>query len=453
MQTFFWHTILSKLSSKIDSHRFETWFRPIEPSISDDGTTLLLGVPNKFICDFLDQNYKTEILSISNEIDNSITNISFFVSDSVIASPPVSHIISPQPESNPGPSTFSLPSSSYPQLNKRFTLDSFVVGNGNQFARSAVMAIAEAPGKTKFNPLLIYGGVGLGKTHLLQSVGNYLLSKSPTYKVTYITSEEFYLDFIDAIKNNNTKVFTSRFRSSDVLLMDDIQFFSGKESTQEEFFYIFNTLYQNGKQIVLTSDLPPSSIKGLQDRLISRFQWGLCVDIQPPDLETRVAILKKKSEEDHLSISQDILYYIAENVSSNIRELEGVIIRLLAFASITKSDVDIDFVKSVLKDNRKSEKIRVSIDKIIEKVSDFYKVPVNNIREKNRRKEVAYCRQVAMYISKCITDHSLKTIGLHFGGRDHSTVIHAIQQIETLKNKDTTLSKDIDAIISSLNCY
>jgi chromosomal replication initiator protein len=449
MQTFFWHSVLSKLSTKIDAHRFETWFRPIEPSISDDGSILYLSAPNKFICDFLDQNYKDEILSISQDIDKNIHSVSFYISDSKpVFSPPPEIIVSkpePEPES-------SVPSSSYPQLNKRFTLETFVVGNGNEFARSAVMAVAEAPGKTKFNPLLIYGGVGLGKTHLLQAVGNYLLSKSPSNKVTYITSEEFYLNFIDAIKNNNTKNFTSRFRSSDVLLMDDIQFFSGKESTQEEFFYIFNTLYQNGKQIVLTSDLPPSSMKGLQDRLISRFQWGLCVDIQPPDLETRVAILKKKSEEDHLTISQDILYYIAENVSSNIRELEGVVIRLLAFASITKSDVNIDLVRGVLKDNKKTEKIRVSIDKIIEKVAEFYKVPVNNIREKNRRKEVAYCRQVAMYISKCVTDHSLKTIGLNFGGRDHSTVIHAIQQIESIKLSDSVLSKEIDSIISSLNC-
>lgn len=447
MQTFFWHSVLSKLSTKIDSHRFETWFRPIEPSISDDGTTLYLSAPNKFICDFLDQNYKSEILLISQEIDNKISSVCFYISES-------KPIISPTPEiivSKPAPES-SVQASSYPQLNKRFTLDTFVVGNGNEFARSAVMAVADAPGKTKFNPLLIYGGVGLGKTHLLQAVGNYLLSKSPLNKVTYITSEEFYLNFIDAIKNNNTKNFTSRFRSSDVLLMDDIQFFSGKESTQEEFFYIFNTLYQNGKQIVLTSDLPPSSMKGLQDRLISRFQWGLCVDIQPPDLETRVAILKKKSEEDHLTISQDILYYIAENVSSNIRELEGVVIRLLAFASITKSDVNIDLVRGVLKDNKKTEKIRVSIDKIIEKVAEFYKVPVNNIREKNRRKEVAYCRQVAMYISKCVTDHSLKTIGLNFGGRDHSTVIHAIQQIEAIKLSDAVLSKEIDSIIASLNC-
>jgi len=234
--------------------------------------------------------------------------------------------------------------------------------------------------------------------------------------------------------------------------MDDVQFFAGKESTQEEFFYIFNTLYQNGKQIVLTSDLPPSSLKGLQDRLISRFQWGLSVDIQPPDLETRVAILKKKAEEDNLSIPQDILYYIAENVSSNIRELEGVVIRLLAYASITKSDITLDLVKSVLKETTKPEQTKLSIDKVIDKVAEYYKVPVNNIREKNRRKEVAHCRQVAMYISKMVTNNSLKTIGLNFGGRDHSTVIHAVQQIETLKNKDPSIAKDIEYIISSLNC-
>ena len=233
--------------------------------------------------------------------------------------------------------------------------------------------------------------------------------------------------------------------------MDDVQFFAGKESTQEEFFYIFNTLYQNGKQIVLTSDMPPSSLMGLQDRLISRFQWGLSVDIQPPDLETRVAILKKKAEEDNLSITQDILYYIAENVSSNIRELEGVVIHLLAYASITKSDVTIDLVRSVLKENSKPEKTKLSIDKVIDKVADYYKVPVNNILEKNRRKEVAHCRQVAMYISKIMTNNSLKTIGLNFGGRDHSTVIHAVQQIESLKDKDSSIAKDIDYIISSLN--
>ena len=336
-------------------------------------------------------------------------------------------------------------------LNKRYTFNSFVVGPNNQFAKSASLAVSESPGKTKFNPLLIYGDVGLGKTHLLHSIGNYVISTFNNLKVTYISSEEFYLNFVDAIKNNSIKNFTSFFRSSDLFLMDDVQFLAGKESTQEEFFYIFNTLYQDGKQIVLTSDLPPSSLKGLQDRLISRFQWGLCVDVQPPDLETRVAILNKKAEEDHLSISNDIIYFIAENITTNIRELEGCIIRILAYASITKSDISLDLVQSILKDSIKfDKKSKISIDKIIEKVSDYFKVPANNIREKNRNKEVAHSRQIAMYIAKNFTNNSLKTIGLNFGGRDHSTVIHAIKNIEHLKIKDISVVKDINNIVSSL---
>ena len=451
MHTTLWQNVLSSISTSIDAHRFETWFRPLILIPSSDPSILQLSAPNQFIADFIDQHYKSFILSHAISFSPSIKNIIFGIDttnrsyqldakkDSDFVTPPSTP---PQPNRN---------NSLSPQLNKRFTLSSFVVGPNNQFARSAALAVSEAPGKTKFNPLLIYGGVGLGKTHLLQSIGNNVLTNLPNKIVTYINSEEFYLNFIDAIKNNNTKDFTARFRTSDLLLMDDVQFFAGKESTQEEFFYIFNTLYQNGKQIVLTSDLPPNSLKGLQDRLISRFQWGLAVDIQPPDLEIRVAILKKKAEEDNLSITQDILYYIAENVSSNIRELEGVVIRLLAFASITKSDITIDLVKNVLKDSGKVEKVRVSIDKIIEKVAEYFKVPVNNIREKNRRKEVAHCRQVAMYISKEITNNSLKTIGLNFGGRDHSTVIHAIQNIESLKSTDNYLVKDIEHIISSLN--
>lgn len=449
MHTTLWNSILSHISRSIDAHRFETWFRPLTVIENDDSTTLHIAAPNQFIADFLDLHYKKTILSTANQFSSEIHNIIFSVEGS---SAPVPDEKQETEMSLPEKKLVQqkAPLHTYPQLNKRFTLDTFVVGPSNQFARSAALAVAESPGKTRFNPLLIYGGVGLGKTHLLQSIGNYLMAQSPDNVITYISSEEFYLNFIDAIKNNSTQKFTTRFRSSDVLLMDDVQFFAGKESTQEEFFYIFNTLYQNGKQIVLTSDLPPSSLKGLQDRLVSRFQWGLAVDIQPPDLETRVAILKKKAEEDNLSLPLEILYYIAENVSSNIRELEGVVIRLLAFASITRSNITLDLVKNVLKENIKTEKTKISIDDIIEKVAEYYKVPVNNIREKNRRKEVAFCRQVAMYVSKTVTNSSLKTIGLNFGGRDHSTVIHSIQQIENLIKRDSTVARDIDYIISSL---
>jgi chromosomal replication initiator protein len=433
-----WNNILSHISRSIDAHRFDTWFRPLVVNSSEDIKILSLSAPNLYISDILEKHYKKNLMYSARSFDPSIKDIVFTVLDAS----PIENTSKSLVHQNIN--SVSL------QLNRRFTLDSFVVGPNNQFAHSAALAVAKAPGKTKFNPLHIYGGVGLGKTHLLQSIGNFHLSLNPKSIVIYITSEEFYLSFIDAIKTNCIKRFSSLFRSCDILLVDDVQFFTGKESSQEEFFHIFNDLHKKGKQIVLTSDIPPNDILGLQDRLLSRFQWGLCVDIQPPNLETRVAILKKKAEEDNLNIPENILYFIAENIVSNIRELEGIIIKLLAYASITKSDITVDFVRGVLKESLKSQKTKISLDEIIEKVASYYKIPVNKIREKDRRKEVAYCRQVGMYIAKHITNYSLKTIGLHFGGRDHSTVIHALQNIEKLKKSDVLISKDIDYIVDSL---
>jgi chromosomal replication initiator protein len=446
MKTSLWQNIISDISATVDAATFETWFRPLKLSAVSDSSRLTLSAPNQFVIDFLEQHYKARLLSIAKKYSPSINQIDFISSTDTPAP-------SPQPSGHTSTAagtpwkTTPLPA---PLFNHNFTFESFVVGPGNEFAKSAALAVAKAPGKTKFNPLLIYGGVGLGKTHLLQAVGNHLCEQRKDLRIAYSSSEEFYLNFIDAIKNNSTRKFSDTFKSSHVLLIDDIQFLSGKESTQEEFFYIFNTLYQNQRQIVLTSDLPPNQLKGLQDRLVSRFQWGLCVDIQPPNLETRVAILKRKAEQDNLNIPEDILLFIAETVSSNIRELEGIIIRLLAYASITKRDITLDLVKSILKGSHKQERSKVSIDKIIETVAEFYKVPVNNIREKNRRKEVAYCRQLAMYIAKSYTNYSLKSIGLHFGGRDHSTVIHAIQHIEHLKKTDKSVLADIEHIVSLL---
>ncbi len=446
MLTSHWKNILSILSELTDSASYETWIKPLSPVEIRNGNSLVLAASNQFVVDFLQQNYMPTILSAVKTFFPAVDSLIFTIN------PLISHpTLSSPPSIRPSVTPPQKPSLHSPQLNRNFSFDSFVVGPGNEFAKSAALAVANAPGKTKFNPLLIYGGVGLGKTHLLQAVGNLILTNKNDLRVAYSSSEEFYLNFIDAIKTNTTRKFSDSFKSAGLLLIDDIQFLSGKESTQEEFFYIFNTLYQNQHQIVLTSDLPPNSLKGLQDRLISRFQWGLCVDIQPPNLETRVAILKKKAEQDNLEIPENILLMIAENVSSNIRELEGIIIRLLAYSSITKKDITVELVSNILSGTRKEEKTTFSIEQIIETVANYYNVPLNNIREKNRRKEVAFCRQLAMYIVKSFTKYSLKSIGLHFGGRDHSTVIHAIQHIEYLRKTEKSVSADIENILSLLS--
>ena len=340
-----------------------------------------------------------------------------------------------------------------PRLNENFTLDQFVVGASNEFAYSAAKAVAAAPGKTDFNPLLIYGRSGLGKTHLLQSIGNHILKNDPKRAVIYTSSEEFRMMFVDALQNGNIREFSTLFRESDVLLMDDIQFLAGWEKSQEELFHIYNTLYMSKKQIVLTSDVPPAALKGLENRLTSRFQSGLSVDILPPDLEMRVAILNKKAETWNLSLPEEILYYIGENVPSNIRALEGAIRTIYGLALVKGGgeDITLELAKDALKDTVKAPEIsRISLDRIIEKTAAFYSVPVNNVLEKNKRKEVAVCRQVAMYISKKMTNHSLKSIGLNFGGRDHSTVIHAVEVVEELIKNDPGTARDVEAIIASL---
>ena len=435
-----WSEALLLLQHSIDSVRFETWIKPLIPIESEDNNCITLSAKNKFIVDFLKQHYNSLILSFIQKISPKIQEIKFVCS--------LESSISNNINNNIEPETSSF--TKHNSLNPQYIFDLFVSGSGNEFAKNASFAVAENPGKTKFNPLFIYGGSGLGKTHLLHAIGNYIIKINPGFNVSYVTAEEFYYGFIEAIKNSNTKSFVEKYQKSDILLIDDIQFIAGKERTQEKFFYLFNTLYQKSTQIVLTSDLAPNALKGLHDRLISRFQWGLCVDIQPPDLETRVAILKKKAERDNLTIPENILYYIAENISSNIRKLEGIIIKILAFSSITKTDITLSVVKNILGTNNKRENSKLTIDDIIQKVSEYYKIPVNNIREKKRSKEVALCRQVAMYIAKCSTNYSLKTIGLHFGGRDHSTVIHAIKLIDKNKKKDDILNTDINNLLSLL---
>ncbi|MCJ7813248.1 chromosomal replication initiator protein DnaA, partial [bacterium] len=334
-------------------------------------------------------------------------------------------------------------------LNSRYTFENFVSGSGNQFAKAASLAVAEAPGKTSFNPLVIYGGVGLGKTHLIQAIGNFAKENNYAKRIRYVSSEKFTIDFINSIQNNRTTEFSQIYRNTDLLLVDDIQFFMGKERTQEEFFHTFNTLHQKGKQIVLSSDRPPKELQGLEERLISRFQWGLIADIQPPDLETRIAILQQKADLDGINISTDIIEYIATNITSNIRELEGALIKLLAFSSLRGIDITFELAKTALKDIFINKKHDILIEEIQKEICLYFGIPDDLLRGKSRKKEIAYARQIAMYLSKKLTRYSLKSIGLHFGGRDHTTVIHAIRTIENLF-KDTSNNEKISETIDSL---
>jgi chromosomal replication initiator protein len=315
-------------------------------------------------------------------------------------------------------------------LNPSYTFERFIEGDCNRLARSASLAIGQQPGTTSFNPFMIYGGVGLGKTHLIQAIGNYALAHHNARSVLYISSERFTNEFVQAIQNNRVSEFSLFYRQIDLLIVDDVQFFGGKEKTQEEFFHIFNTLHQSGKQIVLSADRPPREIPGIEERLLSRFQWGLSADVQPPEFETRIAILQRRAEDDGIQIARDVVEFIAHHVTSNIRELEGALIRLLANATLQNREIDLPLARDVLKDVIKDTRVNLTIDEIQRVCCAYFEIPEDLLRGKTRKREVVQARQVAMYFSKELTPHSLKTIGLYFGGRDHSTVIHANQSVE-----------------------
>jgi chromosomal replication initiator protein len=357
-----------------------------------------------------------------------------------------------------GPSSHSpsIPFSGMPgiDLNPGYTFEEFVVGSNSQFAYSAAQAVAKEPGGTKFNPLLLYGGVGLGKTHLLQAIGNFVLAENPRKKVRYVTSEAFYREFVESIQHNRINELSNFYRNEvDVLLMDDVQFMSGKDRTQEEFFHIFNSLHQSRKQIVLTSDAPPGELKGLEDRLVSRFQWGLFVDVQPPDRETREAILRRKAQAMNLDIGEDIISFLAEAIDSNIRILEGAIRQLLLQASIKHSDITMELAREIVNRTGSSRAAkRITPEDITSVVAGYFTVEVDKILEQGRgTKEVAQARQLAMFLMKELTSASLKTIGQRFGGRDHSTVVHAIKTIDKAMEKDDSFRKSVDSIMNKLS--
>jgi len=413
--------------------------------------SIYLQVPNKFFYDWLESHYKDTIQGSLKEVTGNGISACYTVllseesgvddvDKKTVTSERNYHVNEPR-----AAQTGMLERGT--RINENYVFDNFVEGKSNQFAKAASIAVANSPGKTSFNPLVIYGGTGLGKTHLLQAIGNHALTGGHAKKVVYVSSDTFTLDFIAAVQKNKTTDFARYYRSVDMLLLDDIQFFQNKEQTQEQFFNIFNDLFQHKKQIVLTTDRPPLELRGLQERLLSRFQSSLTVDIQPPDLETRIAILNKKASNDGLDLPYDVIEYIAQNVKSNIRELEGLLIRLLAYSSLMKVDIDIGLARKVLRETGFVEKKNVlSIEDIQKTVCVIYAVNLDSLVGKSRTKEVAEARMVAMYLAREYTNLSLKTIGIYFGGRDHSTVVHACRNIEERINSDERFGGFISTI-------
>jgi len=425
-----WSECLSIIKRNIPNQSFKTWFKPIIP-LKLNEKTLVIQVPNQFFYEWLEEHYSDLIHRAIYEVIEEDIKLTYNIENKKNREYQSSETLKEK---------FRIPDNET-QLNKKYNFDNFIEGSSNQFAKAASLAVAEAPGKTNFNPLLVYGGVGLGKTHLIQAIGNFAKIENTVNKILYVSSEKFTIEFINSIKNHRTNEFSEIYRSIDLLLVDDVQFFIDKERTQEEFFHTFNTLHHNNKQIVLSCDRPPAELKGLEERLVSRFQSGLVVDIQSPDLETRIAILQKKSEGEGIILDPEIAHFIAHNVTSNIRELEGALIKLLAYASLTGKTLSLELSKQVLNDIAKPQSRNISIENIQKVVSQYHHLPVDLLRAKTRKQEVANARMISMYLSKKITNNSLKTIGLLHGGKDHSTVIHALKTIESKITKESKLKE------------
>ncbi|MEK7250635.1 MAG: chromosomal replication initiator protein DnaA [Bacteroidota bacterium] len=458
-----WSACLGILSENVNSQSFKTWFEPIAP-VSLKGGRLCVQVPSQFFYDWIEEHFEeminstiTRVLGKDAKLDCEIvkddTPIEMEPEVVVPQAPKLEkRFFPPQPESfrNSPPVSSqrhdNTNGSFQTFLNQRYTFENFIKGESNQLARAAATAVANNPGGTSFNPLVLYGGTGLGKTHLIQAIGNQVLQHNKTKRVIYVSSEKFTVEFVDAIQGDRINEFAAFYRSMDILIVDDVQFFSGKEKTQDSFFHTFNELHQLGKQIILSSDRPPKELKGLDDRLLSRFQSGLTADIQPPDLETRIAILRHKSMEDGIELPGDVIEFVAANVTTNIRELEGCLISLLAKASLEGREITVDLAREVLKVVVGDVKSPITIEEIQRNVCEYFGIPEDLLRAKTRKQEIVNARQVAMYLAKELTNSSLKTIGLHFGGRDHSTVIHAYQCVEDQMKIDSKYKTNVDQI-------
>ncbi len=426
-----WDEVLAKVESKVNRHSFATWFRPTSFLSLHEGR-LRVGVPNAQFKDWLTKNYQGVLSESLQELGRDNVHVVF--EDS--------------PEGSPLPEGAASPEREAPSLNPKYTFESFVVGSSNQFAHAAARAVAEIPSKS-YNPLFIYGGVGLGKTHLMHAIGHYIQARQKRLNLLYISADRFINEMINAIRFDRLPAFRQKYRSIDVLLVDDIQFIAGKDRTQEEFFHIFNALHDGQKQIVISSDCPPRQIPTLEERLHSRFEWGLIADIQAPDIETKVAILRKKAEAERVELPENVALFIASKVKTNIRELEGSLIRLIAYASLTGRDIDLPLAQETLRDLLHTEEKPITIEMIQKFVADHYNVKLAELKAKNNAKSVAVPRQIAMYLTKALTAASLPEIGKEFGGKHHSTVIHSVRKIDGLRKRDPEFDRLINSFVQA----
>ncbi len=433
-----WNKVLDIIKVELTEVSFNTWLKTIIPvNISEN--TIILAAPNDFTKGILEGRYLNLIKNAIIEVTKSKYDIEFIIPGEEQTS-----------DMGQTPKLEFQENNQRLQLNPKYSFSTFVIGNSNRFAHAASLAVAEAPAQA-YNPLFLYGGVGLGKTHLMHAIGHYILSQNSNTKVVYVTSEKFTNELINSIREYRNEEFRNKYRNVDVLLVDDIQFIAGKEGTQEEFFHTFNALHEANKQIIISSDRPPKEIPTLEDRLRSRFEWGLIADIQAPDLETRIAILRKKANMENIEIDDNVMQYIATKIKSNIRELEGALIRIVAYSSLTNKDITVDLAEEALKDIISNKKPRnITVNLIKEEVSNHFNIKMEDFSSKKRTRVIAYPRQIAMYLTRELTDLSLPKIGDEFGGRDHTTVIHACDKIKNDIESDSEFKEKIEYVINKL---
>lgn len=429
-----WDRILQHMQRRVNPHSFDTWFRPTRLEEASNGR-MVIRVPSRVFRKRLTETYGQLLEAVQVELGLQDIHFDFLCSE-------------PEPAPPTATQTRLDFDSASSQLNPRYTFDTFIVGASNQFAHAAALAVAEQPSRS-YNPLFLYGGVGLGKTHLMQAIGHSLKKRSPQLRLMYVSAEKFTNEVIASLRFDRMASFRDRFRTMDILLVDDIQFIATRERTQEEFFHTFNALYDQQKQIVISSDCPPKEISTIEERLRSRFEWGLIADIQPPDLETKIAILQKKADSEHFVLSDDVAEFIARSIRSNIRELEGALIRLVAYGSLTNRPADLPTAQQVLKNIIDTQEKLISIEEIQRRVGDHYGLRVQDLKVRSNSKAIAFPRQIAMYLIKQLTPASLPEIGRQFGGKHHTTVLHSIHKIDTLRRTDKDLNRTINRLLDS----